>query len=247
MLVLFRHKIKRRGDEFDMKRDLRVKYLILFIILASVAFLSGCKIHFSTEVYVSDLLALKNGEEDIIYIPSTLKLQVISEESYLESKDKITRILKKYFGELDRVSYESNNFESFYVAQLEVIAREGSGKGTPVEGGLFSFRVREDNKNIVLAVRFNNRLFKQLENEFFKEFSQTVDTKELHLSITMINDLRNDVKLVAQGVYMGGYPCPFGASYTLKRREKIDIVFSDVLRDYLVNSEDVEFANIILE
>ena len=230
-----------------MKRDLRVKYLILFIILASVAFLSGCKIHFSTEVYVSDLLALKNGEEDIIYIPSTLKLQVISEESYLESKDKITRILKKYFGELDRVSYESNNFESFYVAQLEVLARKSSAKGAPVEGGLFSFRVREDNKNIVLAVRFNNRLFKQLENEFFKEFSQTVDTKELHLSITMINDLRNDVKLVAQGVYMGGYPCPFGASYTLKRREKIDIVFSDVLRDYLVNSEDVEFANIILE
>lgn len=246
-MTLSKYKIKAtkfdRGGGFHMMRR-KVMYLIL--VFAFIIFLSGCNTIFSPEIYVSDLLALKNEEDDIVYISSILKLEVISKESYTENKDKITKILQKYFGEISKVSYKSENFKSFYEAELEVLSRKSLNRN-PLEGGIFGFRVREDNSSIVLAISFNARLFKQLKDEIFNEFYQTVNTDDLEIKITLINDLRNNVKIVTQGVYLGGHPCPFGVSYTLKRREKIDIIFSNVLRDYLVNSEEVEFLSIISE
>jgi len=69
----------------------------------------------------------------------------------------------------------------------------------------------------------------------------------MSLDINLVNDLKNDITLDVQGVYIDKYPCPFRSRYILGRREKVNIIFSDVLRDYLIKSGDAEFAYIILK
>ncbi|MBC7319632.1 hypothetical protein H5T89_03205, partial [bacterium] len=85
----------------------RMSLLGIFLLLA-VLFLQGCDLLLSPEIYVSDLVDLKEGTNNSISVPSIIKLEVSSEDFYTENKDRITMILQDYFGKVSRVSYEED-------------------------------------------------------------------------------------------------------------------------------------------
>ncbi|MCX7914471.1 MAG: hypothetical protein N2511_07790, partial [Thermodesulfovibrionales bacterium] len=224
----------------------KVSFLTVLLIL-SVLFLQGCDLLLSPEVYVSDLIDLKEGTSTLISVPTIIKLQVISKDSYTENRDRITMILQDYFGRVSRVSYEEDGFNSYYVAQvnLPVVKDQKLEKG--LSYAMFLINVLEDKEGIKLALIFNSTIFNSLKDRVFKEFSQTISVDEIALDINLVNDLKNDVTLEAQGVYLDKYPCPFRSRYVLGRREKVNIAFSNVLRDYLIKSGSAEFAYLIIK
>jgi hypothetical protein len=233
-------------DDLKMKRSLSYRiWLLVFTLMLSVLFLQGCKFSLSPEVYVSDLLDLKDGKNNVVSAPSIIKLEITSKEAFEEDKDKITAILRDYFGKVSKVSYkEEDGFNSFYVAEVNISAvKNSSDLGT----SLFSINVANDKKRIKVTLNFNRSTFNRLKDRLSREFFQTLDPEDMSLDITLVNDLKNDVTLEVQGVYLDKNPYPFRSNYTLGRREKVNIVFSNVLRDYLIKSGDVEFVYIILK
>jgi len=228
-----------------MKRSLFYRiWLLVFTLMLSVLFLQGCKFSLSPEVYVSDLLDLKG---ELITIPTTVKLEVISKDSFTESKDRITMILQDYFGKVSKVSYEQDGFNSYYVAQVDIPIVKDQNQEKELGYTIFLIRLVDNKEGIGLVLTFNRPLFNSLKDRIFKEFSQTISAEDMSLDITLVNDLKNDVNLEAQGVYLDKNPYPFMSNYTLGRREKVNIVFSDVLRDYLIKSGDVEFIYLIIK
>lgn len=225
---------------------LRVFLLIVFLVL-SVLFLQGCDLSLSPEVYVSDLLDLKEGTSSSISVPSIIKLQVISKDSYTENRDRITMILQDYFGKVSRVSYAEDGFNSYYVAQINIPVVKGQKLEKGLGYAMFLINVLDDKEGIKLILTFNNTIFNSLKDRIFKEFSQTISADTIALDINLINDLKNDVTLEAQGVYIDKYPCPFRSRYVLGRREKVNIAFSNVLRDYLIKSGSAEFAYLAIK
>ncbi|MGC8718255.1 MAG: DUF7424 family protein, partial [bacterium] len=132
----------------------------------------------------------------------------------------------------------------FYVAEVNIPAvKNSSDLGT----SLFSINVANDKKRIKVTLNFNKSTFNRLKDRLSREFFQTLDPEDMSLDITLINDLKNEVTLEAQVVYLDKNPYPFKSNYTLGRRGKVNIVFSDVLRDYLVRSGCVEFAYLIIK
>jgi len=216
--------------------------LILFIL-----FLQGCKFSLSPEVYVSDLLDLKGGAGNSINIPTTIKLEVISKDSFTENKDQITMILQDYFGKVSKVSYEQDGFNNYYVAQVNIPAVKEQKQEKGLGYAIFLIRLVDDKEGVRLVLSFNKSVFNSLRDRIFKEFSQTISADDMSLDINLVNDLKNDITLDVQSVYIDKYPYPFRSRYLLGRREKINIVFSDVLRDYLIRSGDAEFVYIILK
>jgi len=226
-----------------MKRIL----LLTALLILSILFLQGCGIFLSPEIYVSDLVDLKGGTNNSIFIPSTIKLEIISKDSYIENKDRITMMLQDYFGRVSRVSYEQDGFNNYYVAQVNIPLIKDQRQDKGLSYSMFLVRLIDDKEGLKLALSFNNSIFNSLKDRIFKEFSQTISADEISLSISLVNDLKSDITLEAQGVYLDKEPCPFRPRYILGRREKVNIAFSNVLRDYLVKSGDVEFLYLVMK
>ncbi|MGC8971826.1 MAG: DUF7424 family protein [bacterium] len=231
-----------------MKGSLVFRVCLLIITLAlSIIFLSGCNFSLSPEIYLSDLLDLKDGPNNSIAIPSTVKLEIISKDSFIENKDRITIMLQDYFGKVSKVSYEADGFNNYYVAQVNIPIVKDQKQEKIVGYAMFLIRLVEDNEGIRLILSFNNSVFNSFKDRIFEEFSQSITAENISFDITLVNDLKSDVILEVQGVYLDKYPYPFRSRYELGRRDKVNIIFSDVLRDYLVKSGDIEFAYLILK
>lgn len=222
-------------------------FLLTVFLLLSMIFLQGCNLSLSPEIYVSDILDLKEGKSALITVPSIIKLQVISETSYIENRDRITMILQDYFGKVSRVSYEEKRFESYYVAQVNIPLVKDQKQEKSLSYAMFLINILDDKEGVKLVLTFNNSVFKSLKDRIYKEFSQTISTDTMSLDINLINDLKNNVTLEIQGVYIDQYPYPFRSKYTLDRKEKVNIVFSNVLKDYLIRSGSVEFAYLVIK
>jgi len=221
------------------------KIILLLSVIALGIILSSCKSEFLPEVYIRDLLDISDGTEELIYTPATIKIEVSSKSSFEEDKEKITAILQKYLGKISNVSFEESGFDNFYVAQIEVPIRSFSSNG--LSENLFAFEVMKDeNQNIVFAILFNNDLFEQMKKETYNTFYSTIEISDITIIIRLINDLREDIKITTQSVYLNDKPCPFKTSYILKRRRKANLLFSNVLRDYLQCSDRIKLVDITI-
>ncbi|MCS7202479.1 MAG: hypothetical protein NZ841_06865 [Dictyoglomus sp.] len=210
---------------------------ILGILVFSIVFLVGCDLKINSEIYLRDISEYIIQKNDKLEITTTLRIEIISEDTYKENRLKITRILKKYFGEVENIRFEQETFQNYYVGEVNL----------PLTTNAFSenliwFTADKDGN---IQLNFNGDIFSKLKTEIFDEFYQTLDTKKMYVEITLINDLRKDVFIEVQGVYLNNIAYPFLEKIILKNRQKVTISFSDVLRDYMVERGKVKFVKII--
>ncbi len=202
------------------------KFVIFSLIILFIIFLSGCELNIASEVYIRDLYDFANDKNiDSTMVKSVLKLEIFSKDTFKENKDKITDIIKEYFDNVENVRYEENNLQSYYVADIEIPIT----KGLEIEDKILSFSFN----GVSLFIRFNNPLFEELNSIILNNFYQTFDLKDFSIEIVLVNDLKKDVNVELQGVYVNSRPYPFLTRITMKNRDKLIIKFSDVLRDYM--------------
>jgi hypothetical protein len=213
------------------------KFVIFSLIILFFIFLSGCELNIASEVYIRDLYDFANDKNiDSTMVKSVLKLEIISKDTFKENKDKITDIIKEYFDNVENVRYEENNLRSYYVADIEIPIT----KGLEIEDKILSFSFN----GVSLFIRFNNSLFEELNSIILNNFYQTFDLKDFSIEIVLVNDLKKDVNVELQGVYVNSRPYPFLTRITMKNRDKLIIKFSDVLRDYMAQEGKTVFVNI---
>jgi len=213
------------------------KFVIFSLIILFFIFLSGCELNIASEVYIRDLYDFANDKNiDSTMVKSVLKMEIISKDTFKENKDKITDIIKEYFDNVENVRYEENNLRSYYVADIEIPIT----KGLEIEDKILSFSFN----GVSLFIRFNNSLFEELNSIILNNFYQTFDLKDFSIEIVLVNDLKKDVNVELQGVYVNSRPYPFLTRITMKNRDKLIIKFSDVLRDYMAQEGKTVFVNI---
>jgi hypothetical protein len=213
------------------------KFVIFSLIILFFIFLSGCELNIASEVYIRDLYDFANDKNiDSTMVKSVLKMEIISKDTFKENKDKITDIIKEYFDNVENVRYEENNLRSYYVADIEIPIT----KGLEIEDKILSFSFN----GVSLFIRFNNFLFEELNSIILNNFYQTFDLKDFSIEIVLVNDLKKDVNVELQGVYVNSRPYPFLTRITMKNRDKLIIKFSDVLRDYMAQEGKTVFVNI---
>jgi len=85
-----------------------------------------------------------------------------------------------------------------------------------------------------LYCEYNDELVATISEYLEAEHFQTFDWNDLALSIRFENDLQNAVSVLAYSSFVNGEPYPLTATIDLKRRDAIEIEFSDVLRNSIV-------------
>uniref|UniRef100_A0A7C4NVW5 Uncharacterized protein n=1 Tax=Thermodesulfobacterium geofontis TaxID=1295609 RepID=A0A7C4NVW5_9BACT len=96
------------------------KFLLISLVLFSMFFLAGCNFEMNSEIYLSDVYGLLENPELSLFVPTTIKLEIVSEDNFKQYKDRITDILSDYFGEVSNIRYEEENLSGFYVGDIEV-------------------------------------------------------------------------------------------------------------------------------
>ncbi|MFN3328180.1 MAG: hypothetical protein ACK40U_04875 [Fervidobacterium pennivorans] len=205
------------------KRILR--FLVPMILLVFLVILTGCKADVVVEIYLSDLSDYAKGTVSQPVFTGTVEIELNSKDDYEKYKDTLTAILRKYFVSVGNVSYKTNetSTESKYVADVEINADSSK---------LLFFSLSKDK---VLLLNFNKVAFQKLNSDLKdKDIYYETTADELSFRFILINDLKKNVDLEIVGpVYVNNEPCPYTKKYTLKNREKLNIVFPDILRDYL--------------
>uniref|UniRef100_A0A7C3RIR8 DUF7424 domain-containing protein n=1 Tax=Dictyoglomus thermophilum TaxID=14 RepID=A0A7C3RIR8_DICTH len=214
------------------------KLIMVSLIICLFITLSGCKLDISSDIYLSDLYDFVNDSKtDMIWVNSVLRLEIVSKNTFKENKDEITSVLEEYFDNVENVRYEENSLQSFYVADIEIPLT----KSEEVEDRVISFSFKDDN----LYVNFNNSLFEGLNSSIFNKFYQSIEINDLSIEVMLINDLKRDVSIELQGVYVNLKPYPFLKKLTMKNRDKMMIRFSNVLRDYVAQEGKTAFVKIV--
>lgn len=212
------------------------KFLLISLVLFSMFFLAGCNFEMNSEIYLSDVYGLLENPELSLFVPTTIKLEIVSEDNFKQYKDRITDILSDYFGEVSNIRYEEENLSGFYVGDIEVpLLLEKSLES------IVSFSVDKVGN---LIMNFDEENFNVLAKTILEEFFYSFDPKDLFFNITLINDMKRDINIEVQGVYINGRPYPFLEKIVLKNRQKLVITFSNVLKDYMIREGKVSFVKI---
>ncbi|MFN6991306.1 MAG: hypothetical protein ACK4MM_01150 [Fervidobacterium sp.] len=216
-----------------------VKFILLCLAISFTLVLSGCGFKTDFEIYLSDLYTYLTGGGEEVFIPITLSIDVGSEDGYNTNKYILTQILSKYFGEVENIRYEqdSSNFivTHYYVCTVNVpITAEPEGK-------VISLTV---NKNGEVSINFDSELFEALNDEASEYFEYRLSSKESKFIVLLINDMKKEITLEFQGVYVNDEPYPFSNKVVLKNRGKLKIGVSELLRDYLIKQGSAKFMKV---
>lgn len=199
---------------------------ILCLLMAFVI-LQGCKTLLQADVYVSDLFLDEN-----VRTPASMLIEIPSCTG--ESREDYTRSVVALFdsaSEAKVVGCESQGMDSLLnVSFLAEIASENSS------ADLILFRNIADQEDAkirglkpVLGVSFLNRV-----DRLMRENMQSFQAKDLSFSIALNNDQRAPVKLSSYMVWVDGEAYERYTNESFDRREKLEISFSNVTSDLMI-------------
>ena len=206
--------------------NLKNVYLFLFLIVL----VSACKIDMSTDVYLRDIkdVALTNAKG--LKTSGLLRVGVPN----CDDKEQLTQVsslLKDYFLNVTEKSCAAG-MESLLTIGVDIpIVNSESGwtSKTSSTTALITQKSKDGTSILVNFVlnrtRFNN-LNQAVENQFFDKLSLDEST----VTFSVNNDGRQDEVAVISDSFVDGKPIIYSKSFTLKRRNKIDVEPSNVRR-----------------
>ena len=197
-----------------------------FLGLSFILF--GCQINFNADLYSSDLISLGNhSEEQNISLPMTIEFQVADCDD-LSSQN---RIFSTYFSEYEFVGCDvsSEDFMSYVEARVST-----SVTNRTEISDLVGFQVdrSDDNKYIYVYVAINENSFKDLKEYVYNETFQELSLSESKFSVNFIND-SGDTTIWIQSSFVDRKPIVYQTDFEIKKRDKMKIKLSDVVKSHL--------------
>ncbi len=214
----------------------------LVLILTSLSLLlAACDFDVTADLYMQDIMDAQELDETL-YINGTLSLEFSGDE---EKQQQIVEILQDELNDVKNVREEERSYSTYLVVDYKIpliTAEEVEDiyNHPNVQDNIFTFAVSANTLNVA----FNKPRFDRLDTLLYDQFYQRLDFEDFTMSLRLQNDLREPVSVILYSVYANSVPVPYSETFTLERRDEVEIKFSDVLRDSVTTLQDIETAGI---
>ena len=205
----------------------------LFAAVMVIVALAGCKMNLTVDLYSTDLRAAKAGESELAAL-ATLAFEVPSVKNCDEYSAKISNIMTGILDDFTPKGCRREGTESFLLADTQMplfISEEKWKKSAALFGVLLFDRADPEHVGVVIVLDIDK--YGILTNRMNKEFHQTIDLSESKITLVLNNDGRKAVAFALRGAFVDAAPILGEQEFTLKRRQKVNIVLSDVATAFL--------------
>jgi hypothetical protein len=195
------------------------------IMLFTILLLFACKIDVSTDIFISDILDI-NTNKDPIFCSAQIKF----DSSSNMNEETINALLNKYFKKVQDIHEDKTSYMGSIIADVQIPILK---KGTYEDKSIFYIEVDSNDQYYFVNFKINEQLFDQMNSDVSNITYQKFDKNDLNVKFEINNDTKTDIKIGFHSVYINSTPTPYFSEINLERRQKIEIVPSDVLRDSL--------------
>jgi len=224
----------------DAERSGKVKKYGFWVI-PLVLLLAACNFDLTTDLYAQDIADVQESGETI-YTNATLALEYGGDA---DRKQKIVDLLQQQLRQVGNIRDEERGYSTYLVVDHKlplVYANDVTAAYTlpEVRENMFTFVVTPGALNIA----FNRNRFNALDATLYDQFYQHLEFENFTMSLFLRNDAREPLEVTFYSVYANGIPIPYNQTFTLDRRDDMEIKFSDVLRDSAITPDAAESAGI---
>ena len=199
-------------------------------LLLVALLLTGCGGEIVTDLYVQDILDVVSGEEESLFTTATITLESPGEEY----NEQLMSLIAQNFRDAGNFRTTSQEFSTYISVDVKVpivlldnheaLWSEEDSIGIVVmdlEDGDYGFGLALNSYKL-------DEMFSALEEELW--FS--VGIEDFSFTVRLVNDLRESINVLLQGVYANNVPLAYEEIFEMARRDIIEIRLSDVLRDH---------------
>ena len=192
---------------------------------------AGCQINLTADVYTTDLRDAVAGTEGLT-APATLAFQVPGTDDCDEHAAKISEIMEGVVSDFSPKGCESVEMNSFLLSdtQMPIVASEEAWEESD---SLFSLVALKKDDHIAVIVAMNLDKYGTLTARMKDKFHQTIDLGSSKISLVLNNDERGDISFGASDVFVNSEPVHGRETYSLQRRQRVEIRLSNVASAYL--------------
>ena len=192
---------------------------------------AGCQINLTADVYTTDLRDAVAGTEGLT-APATLAFQVPGTDDCDEHAAKISEIMEGVVSDFSPKGCESVEMNSFLLSdtQMPIVASEEAWKESDSLFGLIAIKIDD---HIAVFVAMNLDKYGTLTARMKDKFHQTIDLGSSKISLVLNNDERGDISFGASDVFVNSEPVHGRETYSLQRRQRVEIRLSNVASAYL--------------
>lgn len=179
-------------------------------------------------LYTSDMIAASKQGEPVLYTNATIIASGLQEEKDIE-------FLRNNLNSFSNERIVKQDYSEALSFTIKVPLVNGDYQGTFDSSKDLLFMYAQDTPTqIDFYCMYNNDVLTRISDYLQNEHFQTFDWNDLALSIKLENDMQEPVSVLAYSSFINGEPYPFTASLNLKRRDQIEIEFSNVLKNSIV-------------
>ena len=192
---------------------------------------AGCQINLTADVYTTDLRDAVAGTEGLT-APATLAFQVPGTDDCDEHAAKISEIMEGVVSDFSPKGCESVEMNSFLLSdtQMPIVASEEAWNESD---SLFGLLALKNDDHIAVVVVMNLDKYGTLTSRMKDKFHQTIDLGSSKISLVLNNDERGEISFGASDVFVNSEPVHGRETYSLQRRQRVEIRLSNVASAYL--------------
>ena len=210
---------------------------ILLLMLIVLVF-SSCSIIYEIELYVQDIIA-SFEQDDIILTPATVGFDSPGESN----EEKLISFIKGNFRNVSNIRKGQVDYSTYIFCNTELpIIFSDEYKNT--EDLLYIKTNKNQEDEIEMNLIFSKEKFNEINSYTKEEFWQTIDVSDIKISFELVNDTRNTINFDTKAMYVNNNPIIDKSDIILEKRKRIDLKFSDVLRDSLGIEQSVSIGKI---
>lgn len=211
-----------------MKRMI-ITFAVLFIMVS-------CKTNVSTELYSSDIVKIHNSSDQRAYVLSLITIDVGE-----DNKDKLTRILKSYFTEIDFLKKENDGLSTGLVYKAKIALNKSVKDKYTTDNGIINFFTSKEKDSYTLGINVKGESFDSLSTEIYNEFSNSITIDEMNIDIIFNNDSDGSLEIRPNHVYLNNVAYAFEKPLDLERRDNAKLKIPLFMKKYLKENGDLTF------
>lgn len=194
------------------------------LLFGSLVILIGCKAEFDAKIYLSDVIAIASGSASTD-AKAILSIDATSADNCAEFKDAIRLALMKGFSTAEFVACRSAELTTFADFRVSVPMIKLYSDLTTALGLV----VGQVDKKIFVSLHPVKAKIDAIKAALPSEMTTLAsDQIDPQVSMTVINDLTDPMKVATQGAFVDGQPYQFTQTFDLARRDELRIALSDV-------------------
>lgn len=216
-----------------------MQYWVMAAVVTAASLLGACKHELTGELYVSDIQALAATPGNAGVAVGRLRAEVPAKQTCEEQGAEIIKTLSSAFKNIRDVRCETAGINAYMTAAVDipVLSLASAKNVTTPDGSALAIAIAsKEDKTIAVVALVGTETLQKLRAQLKRRFLQDLPVEDIRLKLVVNNDGKGEAAVIAQSAFVNGVPAPFGEDFTVARREKLEILLSDVATAHAVQS-----------